>query len=544
MKLLNFIVLLVISTYSISQSPLLQSNSKTVTRAGNSLLADSLNFKKVNLQLIDTIRLPLDSSFKIFERLGVNNKQLDRVGEIQKNLAELQKQSKDATKAEKAKYLKQIRVLEKKLAEQNSEYKRYLKEKQQGIDSVQFENLKLKDGGIHLQLQISARDLKVLSDTLEKQYQKIKTMHDEWIKQRWREDGKTLNRSDDSLLFLAYSKITLSLDEANRGYNTLLPVVKQATDSLNGLQRQEEKISSILSLGYVSALLTPLQQMVTALDRSMNSYNESIKFLNKQLDATGNLVNDKQNGYLEGEQTIKNIYSKYKVDEKQESGDMKALASFTQPVADEGKLVPQISILGFRQKNLPNQSFAYNLKLFVSSSETKSVINSEYRFFIPEASTYGFMADFSFGFLPIPNNDNKQTIKTLGLNGGAYYLGKSLVRIKDSTTYNIGLLQFKLGMQYILIPHVLNIYANLNPFFVANGNESFSKVYNGYTKRLNMFTDFGVECYLELTKKQNDFFLDFDLGFISKGGDVSSIMITQDAVIPRIKVGLVKSFNF
>lgn len=522
-KYFIFLCLCIIELQSFSQSPLLQSNARSGGIKSMSYV--NLSYQPISLPAIE---IPLiETNYSVSK--------LQTIRAIEEITDSLRKEQKREYRGEV------IKVLNQKIIQYESKLEELKKQNSTIIDSLQYQTIQLKHGQAKLQLELVEHTIKQLKDSLVKQNEKIDALEKIWVKQEWRVNNKIISREDDSLMFILFGKLTLQINAMKTKYDQLQPQLDSIEIHFSQLKNKEQKLGNMLESGVFKALEGWLYYANNEIEKLNKTFAAEVKNFNNNVLTTVNIISEKQKEYNTIENEIKNIYKKYKEDQKDESGDLKAIANFTQPIADEGKLVPQITVLGFKEENSPNKVVAYNLKLFVSASETKSTINSEYRIFIPEASTYGFMADFSLGFAPIAGTVKG---KRLGINFGGYYLGKSIIRSKDSTSFNIGLLQFKTGIQYIVVKNALSIYLNFNPYFVANGNQNFKSVYTDYSNKLNLFTDFGVDCYLNLAKSQKDFFLNFDLGFITKGGDVSSIIKNEDVLIPRIKIGLVKSFGF
>jgi hypothetical protein len=191
-------------------------------------------------------------------------------------------------------------------------------------------------------------------------------------------------------------------------------------------------------------------------------------------------------------------------------------------------------------------SFFGEVKLFIGGANTNKNINSANNLFVPEASTYGFMTDFTFGFISAAHNPsfNKELDhydQKLGINIGGYFLGKKMQ--PDSLhSFSAAVFHLKLGVQYILIPHVLSVYLNTNGLIVGTGSDDFGKYYNN-EKKFKSFASFGIQSYLDVSEKSN-FHIALNLCFVTTGGDVKELVKTSDKVIPNIKLSLVKSFTF
>jgi hypothetical protein len=386
---------------------------------------------------------------------------------------------------------------------------------------------------------------------------KIKIMNDDMEKvennaiklKTWKLE-KRLEKSDELELFDLYTKMVRENDKGKKIVEDLKADIKSIKEKIEAYKKNSDTISMIVAIDNnlsFKAKLTKLVENQNILQEDIaNKFSDLDKktVLNEKIDNVKTEINNIQN-------SIAKIYKAYKDVEGPKEDNLKTIAGVTQPLNAQGRLVPNISLLGYRSVSDANSSKAAQLKLFVApTSGEKNNFNNAYRLFIPEASTYGFLADFSFGFIPSDhsfkgNPNTGQPIKKLGINLGAYYLSKSLANT-DSSSFNVGMLQLKAGLQYIVIGKVLSLYANINPFYITDGVGKFQDNYNNYENRLHSFVDFGLNAYLSIMpeSKDNDFFIDFDLGFIAVGGDVQSIAATKDSLIPRIKISLVKGFRF
>ena len=83
------------------------------------------------------------------------------------------------------------------------------------------------------------------------------------------------------------------------------------------------------------------------------------------------------------------------------------------------------------------------------------------KFFIPEASQFGFTADFNFGFLPASIDVTGNSKKLIGINLSFYYLQKQLTT-RDSlrSVFSTGMIQVKTGLEIIVVRNALSVYGN------------------------------------------------------------------------------------
>lgn len=315
-------------------------------------------------------------------------------------------------------------------------------------------------------------------------------------------------------------------------------VVKQLTN-LKDLQTTAQKFPQIQDEVHSQA-----QKQRTELNATSDRYIQAMADFKAEFEAYTKSVNsdiDKLNAI------VKKMIDENKAEPSDEES-LSALGGINNIFGEQGALVHNVSIIAQRKfSNNTGSSFYGDVKLFVGGSndadKTKTGIN---KLFVQEASTYGFITDFVFGFIPSNQNSRKSSLTgkeeyKLGINLTMGYLGKKL-QPDTLTTFNTSLFHLKIGIQYIIIPHVLSAYINTNQLLVATNLDKFSKYYSD-AGRVRSFTSFGIESYLEL-KKKSDFYLLLNLGFININRDVNTWMNTTDSVIPNIKLSLVKTFNW
>jgi hypothetical protein len=245
--------------------------------------------------------------------------------------------------------------------------------------------------------------------------------------------------------------------------------------------------------------------------------------------------------------TVNEIKLKYKpVEENKQSSEASLLANFTQPLNQNSSLVPGIDIFAYKKFHSEQYSIYGQAKLFLAApgSDTNS-LNHATKYFIPEASQFGFMVDFNFGFLPAPaeNSKNINSRKLLGLNLSFYYLQKQL-STKDTlkSLFSTGMVQVRTGVEFILIKNALAIYANINGFFVGKGVENYTKHYVN-DEKMKWYTEFGLKSYLILQSDAKINLL-LDIRFLPVGSAIKEMTFTRDRFIPLVKLGIAKEFDF
>jgi hypothetical protein len=283
------------------------------------------------------------------------------------------------------------------------------------------------------------------------------------------------------------------------------------------------------------------------IEKSIDSAKTDFTTAKKSFEILYSNYIDTVNKYIEKVNDIAKAYKKEADEEATEEQYLSALGGINNIFGDQGALIPNISLIAQKKfKSNINSSFYGEVKLFVGGSDDDKTKTGVNRLFIPEASTYGFITNFTFGFISsyrAPKYDEQMGHyeHNLAINLGVYYLGKKL-QPDTLTSFNTSLFHLKLGIQYILIPHVLSAYANTNQILLTTNLGTVEKYYSD-VKRVRSFTSFGIESYLDLNKK-SDFHLLINLGFVNINDDVNSWLKTSDSVIPNIKLSLVKTFGW
>jgi len=425
-----------------------------------------------------------------------------------------------------------------------------IKDKQKSIGSAIFSNFQLQGQILQYQYSKSEDALNSIISGVDKLNSDVQALDKAVKDMNWVQE-KLLVGEDNKADKQYYVKMGKFIDKAEQAATEMTKPIEGLKSDLASLKEKKDQIGVILGLGQNEQLYKNLDILFKSVDSINKIIDGKIKQLKEGVNKNGLVLKDAETVITTSRDEIIKVYKKYESSTGKQENNLQAIAGITQPLGRQGQLVPNISILGYKSVSNENSSMSSQLKLFVgANSQDQNTFNSNYKLFIPEMSTFGFTADFSLGFIPstksyVINKDLNQPIKKLGINLSSYYLGKSLNKLKDSTSFNVGVLQFKTGFQYILIGKVLSVYGNVNSFFIANGIDDFKENFN-YDKKLRGFIDFGLECYLDLITNSKDggLSIDLDLGFISAGGDVKSLVPGSDPLIPRIKLSIVKGLNF
>lgn len=315
--------------------------------------------------------------------------------------------------------------------------------------------------------------------------------------------------------------------------------VNHYLEELKRLQGDTKKYPSLKESIYLTAMAT-----INKLDSVSAVYKKTVKqsFIT---DYTLYIV--KVNKDIDRLNAIAAKIIKDRAAEASEEEKLAALGGINKIFGDHGAVTPNVSILGQKKFVSKEQSSIYGeVKLIIGANDDNKENTGVNKLFIPEASNFGFMTDFSFGFIgadkkPKFNEEFNHYEQRLGINLGIYYLGKKL-QPDTLTNFNTTVFHVKLGIEYVLIPNVLSAYFNTNQLLVTTNIKTFEKYYPE-AKRIRSFSSFGVQSYLELNKKAG-FFLLINLGFVGVNDDVNTWLNSADSVIPNVKLSLVKNFSF
>jgi hypothetical protein len=348
-----------------------------------------------------------------------------------------------------------------------------------------------------------------------------------------------------------FSHVTIDTSKVRNITNKLIDLIVKANDCKHILSKNaiiikqlEPAIKDYNSLG---VLMQNLPEVAFA------------QIVKKEYPTRKSHVNVLFSEYLAADKEFKKAYDEllaiYKTEvaiikadlktEKKETTDAALLANFTKPLSSTSTIIPEINVLASKAVELDDFGILAQTKLFISAtgSDTNK-INPATNFFIPEASQLGFMADFTFSFINA-GSQAANSKKKMGVNLGFYYLQKQLLATetgKEPTTFSVGALQARIGVEYILIKNMLAVYGRMNGIHVSGGVSDFKKYYNGSDK-LEWFSELGLLSYLNLTSdKTTNILLEFR--FIPVNSYVKSITQTNEPYLSLFKVGIVKDFKF
>jgi hypothetical protein len=324
-------------------------------------------------------------------------------------------------------------------------------------------------------------------------------------------------RNNKSLAVFLSTKVKPKNDTVQKRFNQYKKLMRAVfNDSTNTLAELE-----ILRLKFEAEKLK-LDKDYDDLEKVINEFNEKEKSSKGKLDTIG----------------------------KDEKGQGNAFAAIPSFVSAIGQITPSITLLG--QSNFNNSRFFADVRVFTGSSEIKSKMEN---LFIPEASKWGISigALYRFSFTGNTNNLNPKASndnRNWGIHFGLNYLGKDLSRTMknlkdtskiDTVRFDPGIFHFKLGLQHIIIPDFLSLYANYNVVWITQNYKAVKDAFKE-NNGLISFWDGGIKCYLALPKQKN-LALVLDLGFVFTNTSIKSYTASDDRVIPNIKISLRSNFG-
>jgi hypothetical protein len=404
------------------------------------------------------------------------------------------------------------------------------------------------------------------------------------------DDTKPLFDRYNDLVIEKYSAYIKALDDDLKTYkkgigNDRKNAISKFDKIINSKVIQNQKITSLQasqidSMSYIieyklDTVIIPQRNKINAYLQNLKQYKidlEKYKIIKdtiyknveagiKKLDAEAEAFKDSRGKFLIEYNSYVDKFNKYidslnlvikKIEkdnetEATEAERLSALGGINKIFGDHGAVIPNVTIVGSKKFVTKEQSSIYGeAKLFIAAGDEDKKNPGVNKLFIPEASTIGFMTDFTFGFIAADNtakfnSDFNHYEQKLSINLGVYYLGKKL-QPDTLTSFNTTVFHVKLGLEYIIIPHAITAYFNTNQLLVVTNTKTFEKYYPD-AKRIRSFTSFGIQSYLNLNDK-HDFHLLINLGFVNVNNDVNTWMQTLDSVIPTVKLSLVKSFAF
>ena len=159
-------------------------------------------------------------------------------------------------------------------------------------------------------------------------------------------------------------------------------------DQLQVYKETRQRLSVLVGIGRLNGLnevlskeLKKEEDLRNDIDSKIKKLKETITTAQTEITLLDNKINDNKN-------QITRILSTYKINKEASDESLKTIAGITQPLNENGKLVPNISVLGFKGVSDETSITAAQFKLFVApTSADKNFLNSTYRLFIPEASS-------------------------------------------------------------------------------------------------------------------------------------------------------------
>jgi hypothetical protein len=247
------------------------------------------------------------------------------------------------------------------------------------------------------------------------------------------------------------------------------------------------------------------------------------------------------NSRINLQEKISEYNDKYKIknDSPQKEILFGAVPSAT-AILGKREVIPNLNILGSNQSKTSNKKMDMltELHFFIApDSKQDKNFNNIADLFVPEASNFGFCFNWTGG-VKKPNLDDPSSF---GFNASLNYLGKNL-QPDSHSNFTVGLFHGKIGIQKTILKNMLSVYGNFNTLAITDNLDSFNNKYTNHYMPSPYF-DLGAKMYLA-TQSTKDLNLFVDLDFIIVNGYVKAIVNNSDKVIPNIKIGLRKDFQF
>lgn len=378
-------------------------------------------------------------------------------------------------------------------------------------------------------------------------------------KENWdvlNENARTYNKIIDATLdtlstskWLLYSSNSDTMVRENgKLYSELLIETTEIKFALSDLQKDYSLINENLKkFEQIETLLQHNLQNEQYIDSLFNTYaynlQNSFEIEKKHNDLFKIQYDKYRNNFISKLKDVSINYEKNKPKIKNNSTDGSVLADFTQPLNANSSLIPSINIFASNKFGSEDLSIMGQAKLFLAApgSDSNSLSNAV-RYFIPEASQFGFMTDITFGFIP-SRKDIKNDRKILGINLSLYYLQKQLNEKKgNNDNFNVSVLQTRVGLELVCFRNAISVYMNLYGQYLGKGVEKYQENYinkNG----MQFYSEYGIKSYLNLAKDAEISIL-LDMRFIPVNNYIKEFTGLKDKFIPLFKLGIVKDFDF
>lgn len=217
-------------------------------------------------------------------------------------------------------------------------------------------------------------------------------------------------------------------------------------------------------------------------------------------------------------------------------------------------MIPTLNLLGNQFFN--KGTFKGEIRLF-SAAVSKNQKYDWRSLALSEQSDFGIVVDIDKGFWI---NKKKNKFSDFGLSGSVAYLMKPgfLIEQKDSVNFkdfSYGVLQFKLGVQYIAFPNILTLHADYSGFSIVTNlrkvHDYMPALYENRNKPSMGYYSAGARFRITPSgfgsNKLTTSYLVLDLNFtfindfLARMSDVSYTKATKtpvDKVIPTIRISL------
>jgi len=313
-------------------------------------------------------------------------------------------------------------------------------------------------------------------------------------------------------------------------------ILKRDLDNLYSTVSAYQKDTLFYDLSYFSLSVS------NNIDSVINKAKEKFSDINARTTFIGKNIKNADSIFYNLSKKWDNVLETFKNNKESKTGtrtDLGALPGLS-AILGQKEVNLNISVLGSQLISNEKSSIYGEIRLFTSGIKTDSIQNRK-TLFLPEASTFGISGKLNFGFGPIRQVENA---KRIGINMEFHILGKKIKpdNTKDETSISPLVFHTKTGLEIIAIKNILSIYFNINTLTPLDKVADYR---SGLSIKKNFFgfVDFGTRMLLIPKENFGGLKLKVDLGFISNGGEIKSILQSEDLVIPTFRLGLQKDFG-
>lgn len=270
------------------------------------------------------------------------------------------------------------------------------------------------------------------------------------------------------------------------------------------------------------------ENALKALENAAALYSDTSNAITQRLKAITANYNQKVD-------EITTLLQSYKIKAKT-ADDYDALVNFNKILDESGAGVPGLNLIGNYKYGAPDAAGGFaRWNLFTGLTGLTNA-NTFFNIFVPEASTYGFNALFSLGFITGLSKAEKKT-RDIGLILETNLLGKK-VKLTDSLNASSFMLHSKAGVEIVLFKNVFSIRGIINNISVGSQFDKIEKAKPGISSNV-WFANIGVTALMNFLKDES-FNLKLDFDIIPVKTAIEKYIGSDNKLLPQIKLGLVK----